>query len=62
MATPSPFTPEEWSRIEVILDEVLELDPEARQAALDRACGGDTRLRAHVESLVEADARASTFL
>ena len=56
------FTPEEWSRIEPILDDVLELDPVARGLALDRACAGDARLRAQIESLVEADASAEVFL
>jgi serine/threonine-protein kinase len=56
------FTPEEWARIDAILDDVLELDPADRLAAIDRACGGDARLRAHVLALVAADARADVFL
>jgi eukaryotic-like serine/threonine-protein kinase len=59
---PSAFTPEEWSRIEAILDEVLELEPGARAAALDRACAGDAILRAQVERLVAADTDAARFL
>jgi eukaryotic-like serine/threonine-protein kinase len=59
---PSSFTPEEWARIEEILDDVLELEPGARTIALDRACGGDAQLRAQLESLVAADASSATFL
>jgi serine/threonine protein kinase len=33
-----------------------------RAAFLDRACGGDAALRARVEALLEADARAGKFL
>jgi eukaryotic-like serine/threonine-protein kinase len=59
---PSSFTPEEWARIEAILDDVLELEPGARAHALERACGGDAQLRAHLDSLVAADESAATFL
>ena len=40
---PPAYTPEEWSRIEAILDEVMDLDAEVRTAVLDRACAGDAR-------------------
>jgi serine/threonine-protein kinase len=59
---PTSLSPEQWARIEGILDEVLDLDPAARASALDRACAGDLKLRAHVESLVAADAGAAAFL
>jgi serine/threonine-protein kinase len=59
---PAQFTPEEWARIEGILDSVLELDPASRAAAIDRACGPDARLRAQVESLVAADAGREALL
>jgi serine/threonine protein kinase len=43
--------------------EAVALDsPAARQEFLDRACGGDASLRAQVESLLEASARAGSFL
>ena len=58
----SAFTPEEWSRIEAILDEVLELEPGARAEALERACAGDAILRAQVERLIAADTDAARFL
>ena len=59
---PTLFTPEEWSRIEPILDHVLELDPAARGPAIDRACAGDVLLRAQIEALVAADGTDGTFL
>jgi serine/threonine-protein kinase len=59
---PTQFTPEEWARIERILDDVLELDPAARAAAIDRACAGDAKLRAQIESLVAADAGHEALL
>ena len=43
--------------------QALELrSPGARQEYLDRACAGDVALRAEVESLLEASARAGSFL
>ncbi len=59
---PDAFTPAEWSRIEAILDEVLELEPAARAEALERACAGDAVLRAQVERLLAADTDADQFL
>ena len=35
---------------------------ESRQAYLDQACGSDKELRAQVESLLEADSDAASFL
>lgn len=59
---PSSFHPEDWARVEAILDDVLELPPGERGPVLDRACGGDAELRAHVESLLAADESAERFL
>ena len=59
---PTDFTPEEWSRIEAILDDVLDLEPAARAEALDRACAGDAILRARLDALVAADSGAAQFL
>jgi len=56
------FTSSEWSRIDAILDDVLELEPGERAAAIARACGDDGALRARVEALVAADTNASSFL
>ncbi|HSM60508.1 MAG TPA: serine/threonine-protein kinase [Longimicrobiales bacterium] len=43
-----------WDRVQEIFLEALETAPTHRRALLDRACGGDDRLRAEVESLLEA--------
>ncbi|HXW05119.1 MAG TPA: serine/threonine-protein kinase, partial [Vicinamibacterales bacterium] len=59
---PADFSPEDWSRIDAILDEVLDLEPSARAEAISRACGGDPRLRGEIERLVAADAAADRFL
>jgi hypothetical protein len=59
---PKSFTSAEWSRIEAILDDVLELEPGARRSALDHACGGNAILLAQVESLLAADTDAAQFL
>ncbi len=54
-------TPEQWKHIEDVLDEALDLPPEARAAYLDQACP-DPVLRARVEQLLAADAQAGAFL
>ena len=54
--------PERWRAIDELFSQVLELEPEERRAFLDRACGDDAALRAEVEELLAADARAQTFL
>jgi len=51
-----------WQRIEQILDQVLELPPDARTAFLDAACADQTDLRADLDELLAADARAEGFL
>lgn len=47
-------------RIMEILADALELLPSQRPAFLDRACGGDSELRAEVERLLAAD-KATAF-
>jgi len=49
------ITPVRWRRIESLLDELLELPPDARTDHLDRVCGSDDDLRAAVERLLAAD-------
>ncbi|HWM89184.1 MAG TPA: serine/threonine-protein kinase [Thermoanaerobaculia bacterium] len=43
-----------WQRADRILDEALDVPAGQRAAFLDRACGGDTQLRALVERLLNA--------
>lgn len=51
------------TRIEKILGEILKQPtPEARQRCLNEACGEDAKLRAEVESLLTAHAKAGDFL
>ncbi|MDX1419471.1 MAG: serine/threonine-protein kinase [Rubricoccaceae bacterium] len=44
-----------WERVEALFSEAVEQPPDARAAFLDRACGGEARLRAEVEGLLAAD-------
>ncbi len=49
--------------LRAVFDEAAEIaDPAARVAFLDSACRGNDLLRARVEELLRADARASEFL
>ncbi len=61
--SPVPTTdPARWRRIESILDLALDLPTAERSALLDKSCAGDPALRAEVEAVLAADARAGGFL
>jgi hypothetical protein len=49
------ITPEQWSLLEKILPQALELDEIRRKPFLDEACGSDHQLRRDVESLIDSD-------
>jgi hypothetical protein len=49
-----PATPQDWRRVERLLDGALDLDPAARGSYLDHACGADAGLRAEVEALLRS--------
>lgn len=49
-------------RVQQILWEALKLSGDARLVYLETACGGDSELRREVESLLEAEGQAGTFL
>ncbi|NNF59131.1 MAG: serine/threonine protein kinase, partial [Rhodothermaceae bacterium] len=49
------MTPERWQQIAAVLDEVLDLDPAERPAALDALCGTDPDLRREVSDMLEAE-------
>jgi Tol biopolymer transport system component len=51
-----------WDRAAALFDEALELPASERARLLDRACAGAGDLRAEVEALLAADARAAGFL
>lgn len=57
-----PADRETWQRVEPILDQVIELPAEQRDAVLGEACAGRNDLRAEVEAYLAADARAERFL
>jgi serine/threonine-protein kinase len=52
----------DWSRLEAVLDEVLELPIDQRCAVLARVGRDDPPLRERVEQLLAADAAAGDFL
>ena len=49
-------------RIEDVFTEALAWPPEDREHRLDEACGGDAKLRAEIESLLEAHSEAGEFM
>ena len=53
---------ERWHDIERVLDGVFNLKPNERDAYLKEACAGDDELRREVQTLLEAEARAPSFL
>ncbi len=44
---------EQWQKVKVILEEVLEVAPASRSAFLEKSCGGDKNLICEVESLLD---------
>ena len=54
--------PDSWRRIETLLHEALSRPAQERGAFLDEACGDDAALRSELESLIEADEAAGSFL
>ena len=46
------ITPEEWERVQDLLDEILPLPADDRAEAIVRSCHGDDRLRGLVEEFV----------
>ena len=49
-------------RLRAVFDEVLLIDPHAREAYLDDACGGDPELRSQVVRLLAIHQEADSFL
>ena len=54
--------PDDWRRIDDLLQSALDRPPGERASFLDAACAGDRELREHVEALLAADHQASDFL
>lgn len=59
MNTPEP---EDWKRVEALLDRVLDHPVEVRAAVLAELCSGDEALRARVEEMLKAGEEAASFL
>ena len=51
-----------WPSLGAIAEKALDLESEHRGDFLDRTCGADTPLRQRVDSLLEADRKAGSFL
>jgi serine/threonine protein kinase len=54
--------PERWKQVDDVLQSVLDLPPEEREAFLRQACVGDEALEREVRSLLMSDQQAGTFL
>ncbi len=61
-AASDAMTPERWERVKEIFEDAAAQPTSERGAFLDTACGGDTALRAEVESLLDSDERSATVL
>src|SRR5262245_2576972 len=46
------MTPERWQKVDKLLEQALEKDPDRRGTFLDEACANDEELRREVESLL----------
>lgn len=54
--------PERWRRLDAILDELLQMEPDRRAARLDELTRGEPDLRAEAEDLLRRDAAEDTLL
>src|SRR2546426_7866543 len=53
---------EKWQQVRDLFDASLARPPEERAKFLERACVGDEALRREVESLLQSDAEAASFM
>src|SRR5258705_9090856 len=56
------MTPEQWQKVEEVLQGALDLPAWERASFLDEACGGDDQLRSEATSLVNAYDHAGDFI
>lgn len=56
------MTPEQWQKIDEVLQEALDLPPDQRSAYVDRACGSDVELAQEVHSLAAAHTESGDFI
>ena len=54
--------PENWQQVRDLFDAALARPAEDRAKFLERACAGDEALRREVESLLESDKAAESFM
>jgi serine/threonine protein kinase/tetratricopeptide (TPR) repeat protein len=59
---PQSQTYSNWQKIKDLFHTAAELEPEARSAFLDDACGDDAGLRAELQHLLRADEEAPSLL
>ncbi|MEM6784418.1 MAG: serine/threonine-protein kinase [Bacteroidota bacterium] len=59
---PQRLSPEQWARLDTLLDVAFALNPAARADYLDEECGDDPVLRAEIKAILAADAEADGFL
>jgi hypothetical protein len=55
------MTPERWAQVKAVVGQAMETPLEDRVAFVERACGADDGLRREVESLLAADASATSL-
>ncbi|MGH9802153.1 MAG: serine/threonine-protein kinase, partial [Blastocatellia bacterium] len=53
---------ERWKQVDQLLDAALELPQAEREAFLDKACANDVWLRRKVESLLQSEEEAKSFI
>jgi serine/threonine protein kinase len=56
------MTPEQWTRIRQIFDEIVDLSPASAEAGLMERCGGDPVIAAEVRRLLDAHRRETDLL
>jgi serine/threonine-protein kinase len=57
-----PQSTDHWKRVEAVFQQLLALPLPERDAALNRLCGDDSRLRDDVRALLLADAASGEFI
>ncbi len=56
------MTPEQWQKLEEVLQGALDVPPQDRASFIDEACAGDERLLEEASSLVNAHEAAGDFI
>jgi len=52
----------DWQKVDVLLDQALDVPTAEREEFLDSACAGDDKIRAEIESLLACETNAERFL